>query len=101
MATQRKTKPVGIVKEKARRVLAFAEEKALEVPYGMDLFNAIFGPDGKATLLFPAESERTAFTRTAECKRIHALINTLPSPPVRDMGDLLDPANGILSIQIP
>jgi len=99
MVTKKKTKPDKELLSKSRQVLEFAEEKARQVADWVELHNALFGIAGKATLLFPTESERTAFTRTSDCKRIYALFNTLPSPPVQDMGDLR--ANGSVSLHLP
>jgi predicted HicB family RNase H-like nuclease len=101
MATERKTKPDRKITAKARQVLAFAEEKARQVADWVELDNALFGIAGKATESFTTVAERTAFSKTAEYKRILALFNTLPSPPVKEMGELLATANGAISVRLP
>jgi hypothetical protein len=45
--------------------------------------NAIYGPGGPLTRLFPTKSDRTAFAKSAERKQIDDLIDSLPDPPVR------------------
>jgi hypothetical protein len=67
---------------KARRLLEFAEQRAKQVGDWVELHNALFGLGGKATELLTTESERTAFAKTEECKRIFALLDGLPQPPV-------------------
>jgi hypothetical protein len=63
-------------------VLAFAERRAKEAKYESELFNSLFSPNGKATVMFPTEAERNAFCRTKEYKQILSLLDTLPDPPV-------------------
>lgn len=63
---------------KAERVLEFAQQRAATAADRIELSNALFSPDGKAT-----EAERTAFCRTKEYKRILALLNTLPQPQIK------------------
>src|ERR671938_3988 len=86
---------------KARQLLAFAEQRARQAADWVELHNALFGLGGKATELLTTESERTAFTRTAECKRIFALLDTLPPPPVKEFGELLATAHGAISVRLP
>jgi hypothetical protein len=73
---------------RARQVLAFAEAQARQARDWVDLHNALFGLGGKATELFTTESERTAFAKTPECKRIFAMMDRLPQPPVKDFGQI-------------
>jgi hypothetical protein len=86
---------------KARRVLEFAEQRAREAAHWMELSNALFAPDGKATQAFTTPAERTAFCKTAEYKRILALLKGLPSPPVKEVIDLTSSANGSISVRLP
>ena len=86
---------------KARQVLQFAESKAKEVEDWLELHFALFGVDGKASELFPTEAERAAFLRTAEYKRINALMNTLPHPKKNEMRELVSSANGAISVRLP
>jgi hypothetical protein len=86
---------------KARRLLEFAEQQAREAADWVELHNALFGLGGKATELLSTESERTAFGRTAEYKRIFALLDNLPQPAVKDFATLLATANGAISVRLP
>ena len=67
----------------------------------MELSNALFGPGGKATVAFPSERERTAFCKTAEYKRILAVMDRLPAPPVKEVVQLTASANGAISVRLP
>ncbi len=89
------------VRAQARRVLAFAEERARESASWVDLSNALFGVAGKATEAFPTEPQRTAFCKTPEYKRILALMDTLPPPPVKEIVELTASANGAISVRLP
>jgi hypothetical protein len=82
-------------------LLEFAEQRAERAADWVELHNALFGLGGKATELLTTESERTAFARTAECKRIFALLDGLPPPAVKDFGALLATANGAISVRLP
>jgi hypothetical protein len=93
---KRKTIPA-----KARELLAFAEQRAQQAADWVELHNALFGLGGKATELLTTESERTAFARTPECKRIFALLDGLPPPAVKEFGELLATANGAISVRLP
>ena len=101
MAAPRKRKVSARIVAKARQALAYAEERARQAADWVDLHNALFGLGGKATALFPTESERTAFCRTEEYKRILALMDRLPPPPVKEFGELLASANGAISVRLP
>jgi hypothetical protein len=98
--TSKRTKR-NTIAAKAREVLAFAEERAEKAADWIELHNALFGLGGKATELFTTESERTAFARTEERKRIFALLDGLPHPDVKDFGELLATANGAISVRLP
>jgi hypothetical protein len=82
MPVRKKTKVSREIRAKAQQVLAFTEQRAKQAADQAELFNALFAVNGKATELFPTESERTAFLRTDEYKRLSALINALPWPAV-------------------
>jgi hypothetical protein len=97
----RKTSRAAEVAAKARVLLEFAEQRAQQAADWVELPNALIGIGGKATELFSTETERTAFSRTAECKRIFALLDKLPSPAVKDFGELLATANGAMSVRLP
>jgi hypothetical protein len=96
----RKTKQTTIA-AKARQLLKFAEQRAAQAADWVELHNALFGLGGKATELLTTESERTAFAKTPECKRIFALLDGLPQPAVKDFAALLATANGAISVRLP
>src|SRR5438445_8313298 len=101
MAAKKKTPVSSAVSAKARQLLAYAEERAGQAADWVELHNALFGLGGKATELLSTESERTAFARTTECKRIFALLDHLPKPGVKDFGELVATANGAISVRLP
>jgi len=101
MATNKKAKVSRQIAAKARQVLEFAEQRASEAADWVELSNALFGVGGKATLAFTNEAERTAFCRTAEYKRLLALMDRLPAPPVKEIVDLAASANGAISVRLP
>jgi hypothetical protein len=96
----KKSRPVsGKIVAKAREVLAFAEQRAGEVSDRFQLWNALYSAGGKASQLFETEAERAAFSKTNEYKRIQALMECLPTPPVRENVNLT--VNGHVSLQLP
>jgi HicB family len=101
MVAKRKAGKSGNLATKARQILAFAEERTQHAANWVELHNALFGLGGKATELLATESERTAFSQTAECKRVFALLDRLPQPEVKDFGQLLATANGAISVRLP
>lgn len=101
MTATAKAKASKQVAAKARQVLEFAESKTKEVSDWLELHFALFGVGGKATELFPTEAERSAFLRSAEYKRINALMNTLPHPQKDEMKELVSSANGAISVRLP
>lgn len=101
MATKNKPKVSARIVAKARQALAFAQQRASKAADWMELSNALYAPDGKATELFPTEADRSAFLRTAEYKRILALMDTLPQPPVKGFVDRVPSVNGAISVRLP
>jgi hypothetical protein len=101
MAARKKPKASVKVTAKARQVLAFAEERARQAADWVDLHNALFGLGGRATAWFTTEAERTAFSKTAEYRRILALMDRLPPRPVKAFGELLASAHGAISVRLP
>jgi hypothetical protein len=101
MPAKKKSQVSRKVVAKARQVLEFAERRAQDAADWMELSNTLFGPGGKATLAFPTEAERTAFCKTAEYKRILALMDRLPAPPVKEFIALTASANGAISVRLP
>jgi hypothetical protein len=101
MPAKKPTKSPNNVSARARQLLAFAEEQAVEAADWVVLHNALFGLGGKATALFPTEADRTALSRTPEYKRILALLDGVPSPAVKGFAELLATANGAISVRLP
>ncbi|HEY7157066.1 MAG TPA: toxin-antitoxin system HicB family antitoxin [Gemmataceae bacterium] len=101
MAAKKKPKVSARIIAKARQVLEFAQQRAARAADWIELSNALYGPGGQATELFPTESERTAFCRTEEYKQILALMNTLPNPPVKGFMEMVASANGAISVRLP
>jgi hypothetical protein len=89
------------IRAKARAVLEFAEQQAGQAADWLELSNALFGIGGKATVAFPTERERTAFCKTEEYRRILALMDRLPAPPVKEVVELTASANGAISVRLP
>ena len=56
---------------------------------------------GKATLAFSTESERTAFCKTAEYKRLLALMDRLPAPPIKEIVEYTASANDAIKRCLP
>src|SRR5205809_6685609 len=44
--------------------------------------NAVYGPGGPFVRLFPSQTDRVAFSKTAESRQIDRLIDDLPEPSV-------------------
>lgn len=101
MVAKKKAKVSARILGKARQVLEFAQQRASEAADWIELSNALFGMGGKATELFPIESDRTAFCRTEEYKQVLALMDTLPHPPVKGFVDMIASANGAISVRLP
>ena len=101
MVAKKKAKVSARIVAKARQVLEFAQQRAAKAADWIELSNVLFGMGGKATELFPTESERTAFCRTEEYKQILALMNTLPHPQVKGFVDMIASANGAISVRLP
>lgn len=101
MTVKNKPKVSTAILAKARQVLEFAQERAATVTDWLELSNALYAPDGKATELFPTEAERSAFLRTSEYKRILALMDTLPQPKTKEPREVVSSANGAISVRLP
>jgi hypothetical protein len=101
MPAKKKPKVSRQIVDKARELLAFAEQRAQQAADWTELSNTLFGPGGKATLAFPTEAERTAFCKTAEYRRLLAVMDRLPWPTVKEFIDLTASANGAISVRLP
>lgn len=101
MKTKNREKPSKAIVAKAKQVLQFAESKAKEVADWLELHSTLFDVDGKATQLFPTESERSAFMQTKEYQRINAMMDALPQPAKTEVRELISSANGAISVRLP
>lgn len=101
MVAKKSAQVRGTIAARANLLLEFAERRAQQSSDWVDLHNALFGIGGKATELFPTESERAAFIRTQECRRIFAMLNRLPKPAVKEFAEMLATANGAISVRLP
>jgi hypothetical protein len=102
MAAKKSLKVSRRIVSRAQQVLAFAEQRAREAANWLELSNALFGPDGEATLAFSTQADRTAFAKTREYKRILALMDTLPPPAVTpEVVEMVSTANGAISVRLP
>ncbi len=101
MRAKTKPKVSQEIVAKAEQVLEFAEARAKEVADWLELHFALFGVNGKASELFPDEKERAAFLRTAQYKRILAMLDTLPRPKAKEIQEVTSSANGAISVRLP
>ena len=101
MATTTKPKISKKIIAKAQQLLEIADSSHPEVADWLELHFALFGEDGKANELFPTETERAAFLRTAEYKRLLTLMDRLPRPERKDIRELVSSANGAISVRLP
>ncbi len=92
MATKTRTKPNRVIVAKARKALAFAQQRAREVKNRVELANALYTPTGFLSITFPTEAERIAYSRTKEREQILKLLASLPDPP---------PSDEVIVIRIP
>jgi hypothetical protein len=101
MRAKKNGKLSAAIVARAQQTLRFAEQRAKDASDWVELENALFGLGGKATELFRTQPERTAFCRTKEYKRILALMDGLPHPPVKGFVDMVANANGAISVRLP
>lgn len=72
------------VESRARELLTLAQKLAESTCLTwVEANNAVYGPGGPFTRLFPNAKDRTAFAKTAESQQIDSLIDSLPEPPVK------------------
>ena len=60
--------------------------------------NAIYGPGGPFSRLFPAAGDRTNFAKTRESREIDRLIDSLPDPPT---GPQRREYSGTFNVRVP
>src|SRR5262245_58679290 len=72
------------IKSRAQELLTLARKLA-EAPglTWVEANNALYGPGGPFTRLFPSAKDRAAFAKTDESRQIDALLDGLPEPAVR------------------
>lgn len=73
--SKRSPDPAGTVEERGRFALDFAKSLASKKVDWITINNAIFGPAGKLTQLFPNIAERTALAGTAAYKELCRLLD--------------------------
>jgi len=71
------------VKNRAQELLEFARSLKRSGMTWVEANNAIYGPGGRFVKLFPTKTDRVAFARTDESRKIDELIDSLPEPDVR------------------
>jgi hypothetical protein len=101
MTGKAKAKVTKQIAAKARKVLEFAQQRAASAKDWIELSNALYGVEGKATELFPTEAERSAFLRTAEYKPINALMITLPHPKKNETREVVSNVSAAISVRLP
>jgi hypothetical protein len=91
--------------QRAKEALTYAEQLADTGQYNwVESNNALFGPGGHITTLFPTREDRLAFSQTAEYKAIAKLLETLPKPPVKPGASVVrspDDVNGTVLLRLP
>ena len=71
------------LKSRVQALLDFARSLQDSGLTWVEANNAIYGPGGRFVKLFPTKTDRVAFARTAESRKIDELIDSLPEPNVR------------------
>ena len=71
------------MKSRAQELLKFAHSLQGSGLTWVEANNAIYGPDGRFAQLFPTKTERVAFARMEESRKLDELIDSLPEPDVR------------------
>ena len=71
------------LKSRVQALLDFARNLQDSGLTWVEANNAIYGPGGRFVKLFPTKTERVAFARTEESRKIDELIDSLPEPDVR------------------
>jgi hypothetical protein len=62
--------------------------------------NAIFGPGGHYSELFPTRQERTAFAKTKQHRQLQKLLGELPQPASRELTQT-DQDSGKILVRVP
>jgi len=71
------------MKSRAQELLEFTRSLQDSGLTWVEANNSIYGPGGRFVHLFPTKTERVAFARTEESRKLDELIDSLPEPDVR------------------
>ena len=71
------------MKSRAQELLNFARTLKDSGLTWVEANNSIYGPGGRFVKLFPTQTDRVAFARTEESRKIDELIDSFPEPDVR------------------
>ena len=71
------------MKSRAQELVDFARSLQDSGLTWVEANNSIYGPGGRFVTLFPTKTDRVAFARTAESRKLDELIDNLPEPDVR------------------
>lgn len=93
------------LKQRAEEALAYAEQLADTGQYNwLEANNALFGPGGHITTLFPTRQDRIAFSQTEAYKAISKRLETLHKPPLKPGVSSVrspDDVNGTILLRVP
>ncbi len=93
------------LKKRAEDALAYVDQLANTGQYNwVEANNALFGPGGQITTLFPTREDRIAFSQTDEYKAISKLLEILPKPQVVPGASSIrspDDVNGTVLLRVP
>ena len=93
------------INKRAQDALAYTEQLVDTGNYNwVEANNALFGPGGKITTLFPTREDRIQFSQTEEYKTISQLLEALPKPPSQSGAFSVrspDDVNGTVLLRLP
>ncbi len=93
------------IKKRAEDALVYAKQLADTGHYNwVEANNALFGPGGKITTLFPTREDRIAFSQTDAYRVISHLLGALPKPPTEPGASSArspDDVNGTVLLRLP
>ncbi|ETX06896.1 toxin-antitoxin system HicB family antitoxin [Candidatus Entotheonella palauensis] len=93
------------IAERATEALAYTDQLADSGHYNwVEANNALFGPGGQITTLFPTREDRIAFSQTDAYKTISKRLESLPKPPLQSETSPLrspDDVNGAILLRLP
>ncbi len=100
-----KTKSKGSsssVEARGRELVAFAERLRDAGLNWVQFQNALYGPGGKYGELFPAQSDRLAFSGSKADEAIDRIQDALPeAPSAAALPDVIEPPSGKLNVRMP